>query len=266
MSRFETVPSPSKTELHRYLKEHPEVQKSYLDAQYRAALDIHYHGRIRKARKAAMKEPPITLFPEGNYAETFRVRVTARAKNGNLAAARERLGLTQKALAELLGISQYNYGKIENMRYYPNLELQKRICDFYRTRGIHILEEDVFPDELKDVKAQKMIAEKEIPREQLLSLSGMSQKALPVAESADMIFEREELQRIIDSSLESLSAKERQILKLSFGLEDGEERTDEEIGQVYNVSGSNIYYIRHKALRKLRHPGRGRRLKVFLEE
>jgi RNA polymerase primary sigma factor len=65
--------------------------------------------------------------------------------------------------------------------------------------------------------------------------------------------------------LRTLTPREEKIIKLRFGLEDGSERTLEEVGQEFQVTRERIRQIEAKALRKLRHPSRSRRLKSFME-
>ena len=84
--------------------------------------------------------------------------------------------------------------------------------------------------------------------------------ALSPADSATFSMLREELA----NALESLTDRERQVVKLRFGLEDGRARTLEEVGKEFNVTRERIRQIEAKALRKLRHPSRSKRLKDFL--
>ena len=65
--------------------------------------------------------------------------------------------------------------------------------------------------------------------------------------------------------LESLTTREQQVLKLRYGLEDGRPRTLEEVGQQFNVTRERIRQIEAKALRKLRHPSKSRKLRDYLE-
>ncbi len=76
---------------------------------------------------------------------------------------------------------------------------------------------------------------------------------------------RESLRDSTEEVLKSLSPREEKVLKMRFGLEDGSERTLEEVGQSFAVTRERIRQIESKALRKLRHPSRSRRLRVFLE-
>ena len=84
--------------------------------------------------------------------------------------------------------------------------------------------------------------------------------ALSPADSAAFSMLREEL----NTALESLTDRERQVVELRFGLRDGRARTLEEVGREFNVTLERIRQIEAKALRKLRHPSRSKRLKDFL--
>lgn len=84
--------------------------------------------------------------------------------------------------------------------------------------------------------------------------------ALSPADSAAFSMLRAELA----TALESLTDRERQVVKLRFGLEDGRARTLEEVGKEFNVTRERIRQIEAKALRKLRHPSGSKRLKDFL--
>ena len=64
----------------------------------------------------------------------------------------------------------------------------------------------------------------------------------------------------------TLTDREQKVLRLRFGWDDGRARTLEEVGVMYNVTRERIRQIEAKALRKLRHPSRSRRLKGYLED
>ena len=76
----------------------------------------------------------------------------------------------------------------------------------------------------------------------------------------------EMLKEELSSVLLTLTEREEKVLRLRFGLDDGQCRTLEEVGQVFNVTRERIRQIEAKALRKLRHPSRSRRLKDFLQD
>ena len=85
--------------------------------------------------------------------------------------------------------------------------------------------------------------------------------ALAPAEAASHQLLKEQVEAVLDS----LTGRERRVLQLRFGLEDGRARTLEEVGREFNVTRERIRQIEAKALRKLRHPSRSRKLKDYLE-
>ena len=80
------------------------------------------------------------------------------------------------------------------------------------------------------------------------------------AEAASYELLREQLNEV----LHTLTPREEQVLRLRFGLEDGRQRTLEEVGQQFNITRERIRQIEAKALRKLRHPSRSKKLKDYL--
>ena len=85
--------------------------------------------------------------------------------------------------------------------------------------------------------------------------------ALAPAEAATNQLLKEQVAAVLDS----LTGRERRVLQLRFGLEDGQARTLEEVGKEFNVTRERIRQIEAKALLKLRHPSRSRKLKDYLE-
>jgi len=73
------------------------------------------------------------------------------------------------------------------------------------------------------------------------------------------------LEEHIHSALDILSDREREVLEMRYGLQDGRTHTLEEVGKAFGVTRERIRQIETKALRKLRHPGRSRKLRDFLE-
>ena len=81
------------------------------------------------------------------------------------------------------------------------------------------------------------------------------------AEAASYILLKAQLESVLDT----LTAREEKVLRLRFGLDDGRSRTLEEVGQEFGVTRERIRQIEAKALRKLRHPSRSRKLKDYLD-
>ena len=86
-------------------------------------------------------------------------------------------------------------------------------------------------------------------------------EALAPADAASHTLLKEQLSKV----LYTLTPREEKVLRLRFGLEDGRPRTLEEVGKVFNVTRERIRQIEAKALRKLRHPSRSKKLKDFLD-
>ncbi len=87
------------------------------------------------------------------------------------------------------------------------------------------------------------------------------QKALAPADAASHQLLKEQVEDVLDS----LTQRERRVLQLRFGLDDGRSRTLEEVGREFGVTRERIRQIEAKALRKLRHPSRSKKLKDYLE-
>jgi len=80
-----------------------------------------------------------------------------------------------------------------------------------------------------------------------------------------MMVTQELLREDLIQVMASLSPRERDVLRLRFGLDDGRQRTLEEVGQLFGVTRERIRQIEAKALRKLRHPNRSRRLREYMD-
>ena len=87
------------------------------------------------------------------------------------------------------------------------------------------------------------------------------QSTMAPAEAASHQLLKEQVEDVLDS----LTYRERRVLQLRFGLDDGRSRTLEEVGREFGVTRERIRQIEAKALRKLRHPSRSRKLKDYLE-
>jgi RNA polymerase primary sigma factor len=87
------------------------------------------------------------------------------------------------------------------------------------------------------------------------------QDAVSPADAASTLVLREQLENVLDT----LTERERDVLKLRFGLDDGYQRTLEEVGHIFKVTRERIRQIEAKALKKLKHPSRSRKLRDYLD-
>ena len=103
--------------------------------------------------------------------------------------------------------------------------------------------------------------------EKVREISKISQDFIPdndvpaPSEAASIVMLKEQLVDV----LKTLTPREEKVLKLRFGLEDGRQRTLEEVGKEFDVTRERIRQIEAKALRKLRHPSRSKKLKDYLD-
>ena len=84
--------------------------------------------------------------------------------------------------------------------------------------------------------------------------------ALAPAEAASFMLLKEQIEEVLDT----LNEREQRVLRLRFGLDDGKARTLEEVGREFGVTRERIRQIEAKALRKLRHPQRSKKLRDYL--
>lgn len=127
-------------------------------------------------------------------------------------------------------------------------------------------EMDLSPDKVRDILkiAQEPVSlETPIGEEDDSHLGDFieDQEAVSPSDHASYELLKEQLEDVLDT----LTDREENVLRLRFGLDDGRTRTLEEVGKVFGVTRERIRQIEAKALRKLRHPSRSKRLKDFLE-
>ncbi len=128
------------------------------------------------------------------------------------------------------------------------------------------VEMEVTPDKVREILrvAQEPVSlETPIGEEEDSHLGDFieDQAALAPSDAASHQLLKEQVEDVLDS----LSGRERRVLQLRFGLDDGRQRTLEEVGREFGVTRERIRQIEAKALRKLRHPSRSKKLRDYLE-
>ena len=143
----------------------------------------------------------------------------------------------------------------------------------------------LYSDRRSTKQAEEIAAEMEIPVEKVREISKIAQEPVsletPIGEEEDSHlgdFIPDEdvpspadaaafsmLKEQLDEVLSTLTDREQEVLRLRFGLDDGRQRTLEEVGQMFKVTRERIRQIEAKALRKLRHPNRSKRLRDYRE-
>ncbi len=211
-----------------------------------------------------MKKYPVTN--TDNFEGTFPIRLELRIKNSLLVKARENLGYTQKKAAQEIGISPQSLSGYESMKRYPSIETKKKICDYYRNMGSFLFEDDVFPEQLQLVQNHppKYVKEAYIRKNEFIIDSDIDPDSLPspVINQETGCYNKDLLEQT-RRVLVTLTPREEKVLRMRFGIGEGE-HSYEEAGYVFSVVKERIRQIEAKALKKLRHTTRSRKLKKFI--
>lgn len=187
------------------------------------------------------------------------VGIHLRAFNWQLWRARRRLGYTQHQLAEAVGISLHRITQFETLKRWPRTNEAVDLA-----LALNIDECVLFPDALRERCANVPASVRfSVP---LSALPAREEPAL--LEAPDMLESplNDALGVSLAAVLEELSPREQKVLRLRFGLNRGEPHSLRETGKVFGVTPERIRQMEAKALRKLRHPSRSKKLKDYLEE
>ena len=183
--------------------------------------------------------------------------------------ARFEAGYTMGALAQEVGVSKQAIACYERLRYLPPPFTARRLA---RVLGKSISE--LFPKSVRQLtKVLNISREKgycvktQYPITGLIPLSSVPADELPTVDDSEIIktAEREELVEIIRGVLGTLSPNQKDVINLRYGIANGNPSTLEEIGRMFRITSERVRQIEAKALKRLRHPPRARRLAGFLE-
>jgi len=188
---------------------------------------------------------------------------TIKLYNNQLKQRRAELGMTTRQISEALGISLATYLALERLGYSP----WKRAGEWTRT-AMKIAEfhglppEELFPEAIKHLKATTQVAEFNFDD---LVLCDMD--TLPSLMPSPLeLMEGRELRQGIADALKTLTPREERVLTARLGLDGEKGKELGEVGQEFSVSRERIRQIEMKAIKKLRHPTRAKRITVCMEE
>jgi len=192
-------------------------------------------------------------------------RVEVRLRNNRLITYREQLGLKPREMANQIGVSYGMLLAYESMRQSP---LTKTSDDWresaLRIASFHGVEPAFFwPDSV--IAIEKYKASIELSSDEAARLLSPGPTIAALAPAPDDGLAKKELEEAFRLMLSTLTPREEEILVLRFGLRGEREHTLREIGDRQGVTREVIRKIEVKALKKLRHPARSKRLKPFIE-
>lgn len=187
-------------------------------------------------------------------AQDFPFGIKSRPFNYNLSEAIKDKGFTRNAFAAELGCSVQQLYRYLRFAAYPKPARRQRISLLLR-----VLEEDIFPDRLKDLGLTRQ------PEAIAISESDAKELMLIPSDDGPLDSDAELLAPQIHEALATLEDRERLVIEIRYGFRDGQAHTFEDIGIMLGVTRERIRQINAKALRKLRHPSRSKKLRDFLE-
>jgi len=196
----------------------------------------------------------------------MRYALDVRVRNAAIAAGMARHGCSQKGLADLAGVSYGTLNAWATLREGPwsadgcgLVPSAKKLATF-----LGETEADCFPPELYAHFVRRRSSRALIFGEcNMLPLSEARLLADPQA-GPEATIEREQTVQAVRAALLTLGPQEQQVIRMRFGIDDGHEHTLDEVGEGLLLSRSRISQIEARALRKLNHPSRGRKLEFLL--
>lgn len=191
------------------------------------------------------------------------LRLRLIVQNNRLKEEIERQGYTQKVFAKLVKINWVTLSRIINLRDLPTENQQVAIaCALVKPIDY------LFPETLLESIKRKVFENRTrlLDEEQVKQISGPPLFLLTDGgiEETEEEVDRDLLKQEMNHAMRTLTKRQKRVIQLRFGLEDGRSRTLKEIGEEFNVTGERIREIEAKALRLLRHPKLSRPLRDFL--
>ena len=177
-------------------------------------------------------------------------------------------GFVKRAIVKESGIPNYLYGDFQRAKIVVEKSLDKK----YMSGDFEMLNEilSLMLNAGMITEAQKKLLiyfEREnYMKKNYYEIGDVQDRITSDLEYDVSFFDVDELRNLINQALDTLTEREEKIIKLKYGLEDGKTHSLEEISKIFGVSKTRIFQIEAKALRKLRHPFRSKKLKGYLDD
>lgn len=156
-------------------------------------------------------------------------------RNYALITLRKKTGLNAKQFSAKTGIKYLTYISYEHARHYPSIKIQKRIYNFFRSANINVSTQKLFPEELKNLMPKReYVSKKATPQPEFVSLSNINPKSLPIVNDLYEKVGTDVLKSKLDEFLSELRPREKEVIIMKFGLDDGREKTYAEIGKKFH--------------------------------
>ena len=196
-------------------------------------------------------------FDNGDKAEApeeFRIGMKVRVFNWSLDRAIKAKGWTRPQAATACGV---HFATLNNWLAFKSYPKEHNRMDVSIVLGVS--DEILFPEEIKGFRITKQIEPVSFGKEEALALGLCSQEADP-----EQIAIQDSLQDSLQEAMQGLREREKLVLRLRFGLDGEESRTQADVGSILGVTNTRIGQIEAKALRKMRHPSRSIPLRTYL--
>lgn len=196
----------------------------------------------------------------------YRVKVTVR--NNLLLSAIEKAGF--KSQAEFARSSDMTMSQVNSlvaMREAPiNSEGSFSPAAKQLMEVLGACPADLWTEEQLTMELRRNTVEKEMSKEAVMMALETNCQNLIEFESGEDRINKQDFKRTMNHYLDTLLPRERKVLRLRFGLDTDNEKTLEEIGDMFDLSRTRIQQIEALALRHMRHPSRSEELKTYLED
>jgi RNA polymerase sigma factor (sigma-70 family) len=198
------------------------------------------------------------------YEGTARRDLLVQSRFRNLILWEAMAGRNSAEVCREIKINQAVFGKLLNLRISP---FKKYCTTEERTytraaraiaKHFKILPEDMFPESLYSLELPDKV-ERSYASVELLPLLAAARMPTLLS-SPEEETEKIELKSVLEELLHTVTPREERIIRMRFGLEDGEEHTLNDVASVFNLTTERIRQIETRALRKLRHPSRSEKL------